>query len=146
MKKTTICWVLLTTAQLLSCRPKEIAPPDLGKVWKARSVKENGVLVYMEGNTGNIRPGYAGFRLDLTGEEQVVYTDLDGRRLTGDWYMSTDYRRLILENLTPPPSASAGNIEFYINDPLSESQLSLTRTNESRKTGNTVNEYELVPE
>ncbi len=145
MKKTTL-WVLLTAVHLINCSPKEIAPPDLGKVWKARSVKENGVLVYSEGNPGNQRPGYADFRLDLTGETQVVYTDLDGRRLTGDWYMSTDYRRLILENLTPPPSESGGNIEFYINDPLTESQLSLTRTNESRKTGKTINEYELVPE
>ena len=145
MKKTTL-WLLLAVILLPGCRPKEIAPPDLGKVWKARSVKENGVLVYTEGNPGNLRPGYVDFRLDLTGEKEVVYTDLDGRRLTGDWYMSTDYHRLILENLIPPPSESQGNIEFYINDLLTESQLSLTRTNESRKTGKTINEYELVPE
>ncbi|WP_262485392.1 hypothetical protein [Dyadobacter alkalitolerans] len=37
------------------------------------------------------------------------------------------------------------NIEFHITDKPAQERLILKRTNESRKTGNTVNEYELVP-
>lgn len=143
MKKNLYFIALLLFA---ACQPKKVEPVDIGIVWKAKSVKENGMLVYTEGNASNAKPGYTRFRLDLTSKEQVVFQDVDGRRLTGQWSLSTDNNRLILENLTPPPSESAGNIEFYINTPPTRQQLSLKRTNESRKTGNTVNEYELVPE
>lgn len=129
-----------------ACKPKEVITPSVGKIWKAALVKENGTVVFQAGNTGNARPGYEQFRLDLTRTEEVVYTDLDGRRLTGTWSFSTDNRRLILENLSPPPSASVGNVEFYLSSPPTNTTLMLKRTNESRKTGNTVNEYELVPE
>lgn len=137
---------LIVITLFYSCEPKEPKPVDIGIIWKARTVKENGQLVYTEGNTTNIKPGYSRFRMDLTAKDQVNFTDIDGRKLVGQWSLSTDNTRLILENLTPPPSESSGNIEFYINTTPTRSQLSLKRTNESRKTGNTVNEYELVPE
>ncbi|CAG4988377.1 hypothetical protein DYBT9275_00068 [Dyadobacter sp. CECT 9275] len=137
---------LMVMLLLIACQPKKVEPADIGLLWKARTVKENGVLVYTEGNPANARPGYARLRLDLTQKEQVVFFDIDGRRLVGQWSLSTDNNRLILENLTPPPSESAGNIEFYITEKPARDKLLLKRTNESRKTGNTVNEYELVPE
>lgn len=139
-----IVWALFVLCW--SCQPKKVEPANVGKIWKVRTVKENGRLVYTEGATGNVRPSYALFRLDLTAADQVIFTDLDGRRLTGTWTLSTDNSRLILENLTPPPSVTSGNIEFYVSAPPTDNQLLLKRTNESRKTGNTVNEYELVPE
>ena len=137
-----VCLILVTAA----CQPIKLDPVNIGKIWKATTVKENGTLVYSEGSTGNTRPSYALFRLDLTGEDQVIFTDLDGRRLVGTWSLSTDNNRLILENLSPPPSLTSGNIEFYLTVPPSDTQLELKRTAESRKTGNSVNEYILVPE
>ncbi|MCF2500106.1 hypothetical protein [Dyadobacter chenhuakuii] len=143
MKKNLYLIALLLLA---ACQPKKVEPADIGRIWKATSVKENGVVVFTEGNTGSAKPGYARFRLNLTSKEQVRFTDVDGRTLSGQWSLSPDNNRLILENLSPPPTGSAGNIEFYITDKPTQERLLLKRTNESRKTGNTVNEYELVPE
>ncbi|GGM96072.1 hypothetical protein GCM10010967_32010 [Dyadobacter beijingensis] len=137
---------LISIALLAACQPKQVEPANIGLVWKAQSVKENGTLVYTAGNPASTRPGYARLRLDLTSKEQVTFMDIDGRKLTGKWSLSPDNGRLILENLTPPPSESAGNIEFYLTEPPAAGRLLLKRTNESKKTGNTVNEYELVPE
>ncbi|WP_199736756.1 hypothetical protein [Fibrisoma montanum] len=64
---------------------------------------------------------------------------------TGTWSVSPDNQRLILENLTPKPSGSIGTVEFYITATPTEAELHLLRTSESRKTGNSVNEYLLVP-
>jgi len=131
---------------LAACQPKKVDPAAINIVWKAKSVKQNGVVVYTEGNAGSTQPGYARFRLDLTAGDQVTFMDVDGRKLVGIWSLSTDNNRLILENLSPPPSGSSGNIEFYLTTAPTREQLMLKRTNESRKTGNSVNEYELVPE
>lgn len=142
--KIHICIILL--AILTACQPKKVEPADINIVWKARSVRQNGVVVYTEGNPASTQPGYARFRLDLTAGDQVSFMDVDGRRLVGIWSLSTDNNRLILENLSPPPSGSSGNIEFYLTAAPTHEQLMLKRTNESRKTGNSINEYELVPE
>jgi hypothetical protein len=144
--KKHFTWLICLTILAAACQPKKVEPINIGKIWKAKTVKENGNLVYSEGSTANSRPSYAMFRLDLTATDQVKFTDLDGRKLTGTWSLSTDNNRLILENLTPPPSLTSGNVEFYISSPPTNSQLELKRTAESRKTGNTVNEYVLVPE
>jgi hypothetical protein len=145
MKTKLTLWVLIAFASM-ACEPKKVEPANVGKVWKAQTVKENGILVYTEGNVNNTRPGYSKFRLDLTSAAQVSFMDLDGRKLIGKWSLSTDNNRLILSELSPPPSESNGNIEFYINTAPTDSKLELKRTNESRKTGNTVNEYVLIPE
>ncbi|MCE6988557.1 hypothetical protein [Dyadobacter sp. CY323] len=144
--KTHLPWLICLTIIAAACQPKKVEPIHVGKIWKAKTVKENGTLVYSEGSTTNIRPSYTLFRLDLTATDQVKFTDLDGRKLIGTWSLSTDNNRLILENLTPPPSLTSGNVEFYVTSPPKDSQLELKRTTESRKTGNAVNEYVLVPE
>lgn len=145
MKKNLIL-CLLGVVLLVSCQPKRVEPLQIGKRWKALLVKENGSIVYREGASGNQRPGYTNFRLDLSSPDEVLFIDLDGRRVTGNWILSTDNGRIILLNLSPPPSESSGNIEFYITNTPTENTLNLKRTNESRKTGNSVNEYELIPE
>lgn len=138
--------ILLTiTIGLAGCEPKKVTPLNIGKIWRAKTVRENDIVVFEQGNAKNTNPGYEQFRLDLTAQDVVVFTDLDGRRTTGKWTLSTDNNRLIFENLIPPPSSTSGNIEFYITSASSE-QLDLNRTNESRKTGNKINAYELVPE
>lgn len=145
MKKLPFILVALVCWQ---CQPKAITPANdlIGRIWKAQRVKENGVVVYQAGSTSNIRPSYVNFRLDLSKPNQVILTDLDGRKNTGTWVLSTDNKRLILQNLVPIPSDTNGNIEFYLKNTLTESSLELERSAESRKTGNSINEYLLIPE
>jgi hypothetical protein len=69
--------------------------------------------------------------------------DRDGKVITGTWSVSTDNKRLILENLNPVPTNTIGTIEYYIR-PRPRRPAALQRTAESRKTGNTVNDYQLV--
>ncbi|MFN8354965.1 MAG: lipocalin family protein [Spirosomataceae bacterium] len=139
--------LLLFVLSLAACQPKTVAPISdlIGKIWKVQSVKENSVQVYAAGATNNIRPSYINFRLDLSKTSQVTFIDLDGRKTIGTWSLSTDNQRLILQNLVPQPSETNGNIEFYIKS-ITENNLELERTAESRKTGNSLNEYSLIPE
>ena len=143
MKKYFIAALFLIVAA--GCEPKEIDTINVRKIWKVLTVKENGTLVFTNGNAANTKPGYSRFRLDLTVTDQVTFSDIDGRNLTGFWSVSKDYKRLILQNLIPPPSATGGNLEFEIVS-SEENKLSLKRTTENRKTGNTINEYQLIPE
>lgn len=144
--------VLIYTASLLivlgSCDPRKVTPITdvLGKKWKAKVVKEGTQVVFTLGGTANTKPGYANFRLDLSSPTQVQFKDIDGRTLVGTWTVSTDNQRLILENLVPKPTGTIGTVEFYISETPSAESLKLERTAESRKTGNTVNTYELIPE
>ena len=130
---------------LAGCEAREVDTINVRKIWKVLTVKENGTLVFTNGNAANSKPGYSRFRLDLTVTDRVTFSDIDGRNLTGTWSVSEDYKRLILQNLVPPPSATAGNIEFDIVS-STDNKLSLKRTTENRKTGNTTNEYQLIPE
>ncbi|MBN8826335.1 MULTISPECIES: hypothetical protein [unclassified Spirosoma] len=146
MKKLVGLFMLLLG--LAGCQPKPVTPITslINKVWKANTVKESEVLVFTLGATSNIKPGYTNFRLDLSKPDQVILKDVDGRVTTGTWSVSTDNKRLLLDNLTPKPTNTNGLIEYYILAEPDGSTLSLERTAESRKTGNTVNQYALIPE
>ena len=137
--------VLVCLALGWSCRPKPIVPVSIGKVWQAQLVKEGATTVYTQGGAGNIRPGYANFRLDLSTPDNVSLTDIDGRTSVGTWTVSTDNKRLILANLVPKQSETIGTIEYYIVIAPTDTQLQLQRTAESRKTGNSINDYTLGP-
>ncbi len=144
MKKIGIFIGLLLAVS--ACEPRGIENISVGIVWKAQTVKENGQLVYQAGNANNIRPGYERFRIDLTSKESALYTDIDGRKLTGTWEISSGNKSLMLSNLVPAPSETGGIIEFFVIDLITKRNLHLKRTSESRKTGQTINEYQLVPE
>jgi hypothetical protein len=144
MKKISILLALM----LIGCQPKPLTPitSQISKVWKANTVKEGDVLVFTLGASSNIKPGYAGYRLDLSQVDKATLKDIDGRLLTGTWRVSTDNKRLILDNLVPKPTKTSGLIEFTILPPPDGSSLNLQRLDESRKTGNTLNQYGLIPE
>jgi hypothetical protein len=146
MKKQALFIALLIG--LVGCQPKTIKPiTDLiSKVWLAETVKEGDILVYTKGATSNAKPGYVNFRLDLSQPSKVSLIDIDGRLITGTYTISTDNKRLILENLNPKPSNTGGVIEYYILPQPDGTTLNLERTAESRKTGNTVNQYALITE
>ncbi len=148
VKWSTLFIIHLTLFIYSSCQPKQVTPVDglIGKVWKAKSVKEGTTVVYTDGGTGNVKPGYSGFRLDLTKKDQVTLKDIDGRTLTGTWSVSTDNTRLILEKLQPNPTGTVGTIEYLFLSLPTATNMNMQRTAESRKTGNSINEYELVPE
>lgn len=148
VKWSTLFIIHLTVFIYSSCQPKQVTPVDslIGKVWKAKSVKEGTTVVYTDGGTGNVKPGYSGFRLDLTKKDQVTLKDIDGRTLTGTWSVSTDNTRLILEKLQPNPTGTVGTIEYLFLSLPTATNMNMQRTAESRKTGNSINEYELVPE
>ena len=147
MKKLAIisaCFLLL----LAGCTPQKVVPiTDLiGKKWKAKLVKEGMQVVFNLGGATNVKPSYANFRLDLSDPKQVTFKDIDGRTLVGTWTVSTDNQRLILENLVPKPTGTVGTVEFFITETPTADVLKLERTAESRKTGNSINSYELIPE
>ncbi|GAB3249334.1 hypothetical protein GCM10027347_06360 [Larkinella harenae] len=145
MKKLT---ALLMLALMAGCQPKPVKPVTdlINKIWKANTVKEADMLVFTLGAPANLKPAYTTYRLDLSQPEKATLKDIDGRLVTGTWTVSTDNKRLILDNLNPKPTSTGGIIEFYILTAPDGSTLNLQRTAESRKTGNTVNQYALIPE
>ena len=146
MKKIILYSLILLC--FVGCQAKVITPITdiLSRVWKANIVNEGETLVFTLGSTTNIKPGYANFRLDLSQPGKVSFNDLDGRLVTGTWTISTDNKRLILDNLNPKPSSTGGIIEYYITGDPTSASLNLERTAESRKTGNSVNKYQLISE
>lgn len=140
--------LLLALVTLTDCQPKPVTPITdlLSKIWMAQTVKENDVLVYTKGANSNVKPGYTNFRLDLSQPGKVILKDIDGRQLVGTWTVSTDNKRLILDNLNPKPTNTGGIIEYYILPTPDGQSLNLERTAESRKTGNSVNQYSLISE
>jgi hypothetical protein len=133
---------------LIGCQPKPVVSlaDQLGRVWQAQTVREGDVLVYSLGGSSNTKPGYTNFRLDLSQPGIVKLKDIDGRILTGTWTVSTDNQRLILADLNPRPTNTNGTIEYYLAEVPTNASLKLERTAESRKTGNSLNQYGLIPE
>lgn len=143
-----VIFLSLTLLSVAGCQPIAIKPlkDQLANVWKANTVKQGETLVFTLGGSTNIIPGYTNFRLDLTQVDKVRLKDVDGRVTTGTWRLSTDNKRLILDNLNPKPTNTNGVIEYAILTEPDGVSLNLQRTAESRKTGNTINQYALIPE
>lgn len=118
----------------------------IGRVWSAQTVKEGSTTVYTKGGASNTRAGYVNFRLDLSSPTAVSYKEFDGNTFTGQWEVleSAAGNTLTLKSLAPqPPTGTSGTIQFTINS-ASETELVLTRTTASQKTGGTINNYALV--
>ncbi|MBC3785389.1 hypothetical protein [Spirosoma utsteinense] len=136
--------VVALTNLLTGCGKKKVAPVSerIAKVWTARIVEYNGATVYTKGVANNIQPGYDQFKLDLSAPPVVTYSEFDKNVFTGQYSVPSD-NRLVLTNLNPAPSGvTNGTIEFTINQ-ISDTELKLTRTTPSLKTGNTTNTYTL---
>lgn len=115
----------------------------INKAWTARQVTENSTTVYTKNGANNVRPGYTGFRLDLSTKYNATLVEFDGNRFTGTWKVEND-NKLTLSALNPQPTGTNGTIEytFTIND--ANNELVLTRSAASQKTGGTVNVYTLT--
>ncbi len=134
---------LVLTALTYGCK-KKVAPVSerIAKAWTARIVEENGTSVYNKTGANNAKPGYSNFKLDLS-TATVTFRDVDGSTttFTGQWSVPND-NTLVLTNLTPQPTGTGGTITFTINS-LSDTELVITRTSTSLKTGTANNKYTL---
>lgn len=133
----------LMISPIFSCN-KKIKPVSerIAKVWIANLVREGGRVVYDKSAVSNIRMNYTNFRLDLSNSQTVTLREFDNQTFTGQWEVQED-TKLILKNLSPHPTGTNGIIEYSITQ-LSDNALKLTRTATSVKTGNTLNNYELI--
>ena len=146
MRKTSVIALLLATVfvGLLTGCKKSPPPPVselIAKVWTVSKVEENNVTVYTRGAASNVRD-YSNFKLNLSSPPSVSYTEYDKNTFNGQYTVPSD-TRLVLSNLNPQPTGSNGTVEFTINS-IDESNLKLTGTTPSPKTGNTTNVYTLT--
>ena len=146
MRKTLYISLLsvVTLFSLLSgCKKTTTAPVSerIAKAWTAKTVDENSTTVYTRGVTSNVR-NYASFKLDLSAPPIVKYTEFDGNTFSGQYSVPSE-TRLVLTGLNPAPTGTNGTIEFTINS-IDDTNLKLTRTTASQKTGNTTNVYTLT--
>jgi len=143
MKKIAILLVACGFIALSSC--KEKTPPvseRIKKNWIANKVTEGTAVVYTKGAASNTKPGYSSFELRLLIAPSVTLKEFDGNTFTGQYEIVTD-NKLVLKNLNPAPTGTSGTIEYTITS-ISDTELVLTRTTASQKTGGTINVYNLV--
>lgn len=150
MKKhvLALCWLMALILVSAACKPKVVPLSEkIAKTWTANIVKEGSTVVYTKGASSNVKPGYTSFKLALSnpsGSRTATLTEVDGNTFTGTWELSADEKKLILRNLNPQPTGTNGVIEFTINGDVTDTQLNLTRTAASLKTGGTINDYQLT--
>ena len=138
-----IYFLLILGFLVVGCKPKVTPLAErIVKSWTVSSVKEGNNVVFTQGGTTNIRPGYTSFRIELQSSGTVVFTDFDGTRFTGQWELQGD-TKLVLKNLTPQPTGTSGTIEFTISD-FTDTSMTLTRPTANVKTGGTVNVYQMT--
>lgn len=147
MKKTylsALFSLLILVTLFTGCKKKTVTPMEdrINKAWTARTVDENSTTVFTRNGANNVRPGYSSFRLDLSSKPNVTLVEFDGNRFTGTWTVTDT--KLTLSGLTPQPTGTNGTIEyaFTLND--ANTELVLTRSAASQKTGGTVNKYTLT--
>ena len=143
MKKIAI--LLFACSFLIFSCGKEKAVPVSDKIkknWIANTVKEGSTIVYTKGAANNAKPGYSSFQLRLLASPSATLVEFDGNTFSGQYELTGD-TKLTLKNLSPAPTGTGGTIEFTI-DSITDTQLILTRTTPSQKTGGTTNIYTLT--
>lgn len=147
MRKTSFTAFLSIIALFLAftgCKKTKTPPVSerVAKVWTARVVNHSSSTVYTRGGTSNVQPGYSNFKLDLSSPPTVRYTEYDGNTFVGQYSVPSD-DRIVLTALNPAPSGETnGTIEFSITG-ISDTELKLSRSTASQKTGGTINDYTL---
>ena len=133
---------LLAIVLMGSCK-KEAKPlsEQIAKAWTAQTVREGSTVVYTKGAANNTKPTYDRFRLDLSSPTTARLTEFDGNTFSGTWELVND-KTLILKGLSPQPTGTNGTLEYGI-QAASATELKLTRSTASTKTGGTVNDYTL---
>lgn len=147
MKKISsfLALALILASVSFSCKTK-IDPfsKRVAKVWVARIVLENSSVVYSSGGSGNLKPGYSSYKLNLSSPPQATLTEIDGQTYSGTYTVDGE-NKIIISGITPEPTGTGGKLEYTVNS-LSEdnSELILTLNGLYPKTGNTTNKYTLI--
>lgn len=136
---------------------KSIDKKQLQRVWvmkEAIHIDQNGGRgrYYVRGQGGNLL-NYDPFLLDLTSADALKFTDVakggDRFDFVGKWRVEQNVK-LVLFDLSPEPTCTDGvdcakdGIQFFI-DSIKDNELKINRLYRSDKTGDTVNEYTLIP-
>jgi hypothetical protein len=140
---------LLAVAVLLfsisvGCKEK-IAPfsERVAKVWTAGLVLENTAVVYSSGGTGNLKPGYSSYRLNLSSPPNATITEVDGQTYTGTYTVEGE-NKIVISGIKPEPTGTGGTLEFIVNSLSADNtELIVTLNGLYPKTGNTTNKYTL---
>lgn len=149
MKKTSglLAVAVIMVSFLVSCGDKvDPISERVAKVWIPRIVLENSSVVYSAGGSGNIRPAYSSYRLNLSSPPQVSLTDVDGQTYSGTYSIQGE-STITVSGLTPEPTGTGGTLVYTINSsPEDGSELIVTLNEPYAKTGNTTNKYTLIPQ
>lgn len=142
-KHLTGIGLLVAIGLISSCKqaPQPLAE-QIAKVWSAQTVREGSTVVYTKGAANNSKPAYDRFRLDLSSPTAARLMEFDGTVFSGTWELVND-KTLILKGLTPQPTGTNGTLEYSVQT-ASTTELKLSRTTASLKTGGTVNDYSLI--
>lgn len=137
--------LLVLMAISFSCKEKVTPLKDrLSKSWVARIVKEDGNQVYSRGGSSNTKPGYDSFKLTLSSSGSATLVDIN-QTFSGTFTATES--AITLSGLTPEPTGSNGTLVYNIvSFPGDNSELQLKMNEAYPKTGNTINEYTLVPQ
>lgn len=140
--------LLLVIAQ--ACGKRNVSPTKnsfFNGTFKAKEVKEGNTIVYKEGTTNNIIPGYKNYRITFSvltsGRRNVKLTEYSGEVFEGTWNYDEATNILSFTNLLPRPAA--GTFAFVV-DTAEEGLIVLTNSSPNPKTGDTINQYTLIPE
>lgn len=116
-----------------------------GKSWKARQVKEGSTVVYTDGRTDNLYPGYRAYEQHFS-DSRVNLTEYSGAAFEGNWEIAENGTRLtlIFRSLNPIPTNTDGTMEFDVVS-FSDQEVLLNATKVNLKTGGTLNAYTLIP-
>lgn len=115
-------------------------------IYKAKEVKEGNTVVFRNEGTTNIIPGYANYRIafsESTGRKIVRITEYTGNLFEGVFSYNDSGKLLTFSNLQPAPQV--GNYVFQVTK-AEKGELILNSTVANPKTGNTLNQYTLIPE
>ena len=115
--------------------------------FKAKEVKEGTAVVFRQDATNNIIPGYSKYRITFTvlstGRRNVKIIEYSGEVFEGTWGFDEATNILTFSNLSPKPAA--GNLVFNVTT-IEQGLLVLVNNTPNPKTGNTLNQYTLIPE
>jgi hypothetical protein len=114
--------------------------------FKAKEVKEGNTVVYRNEGTTNIIPGYSKYRIAFiagTGKRTVRITEYNGEVFEGIWTYKDSDQSMTFSSLSPRPQV--GNLVFQVTT-AEIGLLVLNNTIANPKTGDTMNQYTLIPE
>ena len=119
--------VVLMVSIFVGCKEKIVPFSErVAKVWNARIVLENTAVVYSSGGTGNLKPGYSSYKLNLASPPNATITEVDGQTYSGTYTVEGE-NKIILTGITPEPTGTGGTLEFTVNSLSSDNtQLIVT--------------------